>query len=412
MPRRVIAAFCVLSLLTISLSLKSAHASRPTPDSLQATRYASEITHSAVSRLGFGICPFRSASGVCEDLGFEISPSDDLPPLCPPLYHLQRPTDCPEAGPGGYAQKLAAAGVASPLPPLTITPLRPYFGVVPEAYGKVVTDSAPVYRHPADALAGWPPVRVWEKGFVFVSLIGETTVQGRKFYQINRDEFMRAEDVTEVQPSRFQGAFFPAPPGTAVGWIIHNVQLSAAPGQPPAPDAPWAGRCQFFQVLGAQTVGEWNWYLVGSDMWVEQREVALVQPTPPPGAGPDVIAVDTYEQTLGFYQGGQLVYAALVSSGSRYFPTRPGAFKVWAKLTHGKMSGAYRADRSDYYFLEDVPWILYYDGARALHGAYWHDKFGARSSHGCVNLSPLDARWLFDHAGVGATVVVFSSGEG
>jgi len=281
-----------------------------------------------------------------------------------------------------------------------------------EAYGKIVTDGAPVYRHPAEALAGWPPVRVWEKGFVFVSLIGETTVQGRKFYQINRDEFMRAEDVTEVQPSRFQGAFFPAPPGTAVGWIIHNVQLSAAPGQPPAPDAPWAGRYQFFQVLGAQTVGEWNWYLVGSDMWVEQREVALVQPTPPPGAGPDVIAVDTYEQTLGFYQGGQLVYAALVSSGSRYFPTRPGAFKVWAKLTHGKMSGAYRADRSDYYFLEDVPWILYYDGARALHGAYWHDKFGARSSHGCVNLSPLDARWLFDHAGVGATVVVFSSGEG
>ena len=82
---------------------------------------------------------------------------------------------------------------------------------------------------------------------------------------------------------------------------------------------------------------------------------------------------------------------------------------MWAKWSSGKMSGAYRPDRSDYYYLEDVPWILYYDGARALHGAYWHDHFGLRSSHGCVNLSPRDARWLYSYAGVGSTVVVFSS---
>ena len=338
------------------------------------------------------------------------SPTDDLPSLCPPLYHLQHPADCPDVGPGGYAQKLTAAGVSYPLPPLEVTPIYPYFGITPDAYGKVLTDSAPVYGHPVDALAGWPPVRTWGNGFVFVSLMGQVIVQGKTFYQINPGEFMRAEDVEKVRPSTFQGTAFTAPPATAVGWLIHNVQLSAAPGQPPAPGAPSAGRYQPFQVLGVQKVGDWNWYLIGPEMWVEQREVALVQPAPPPGAEANVIAVDTYEQTLGFYQNGQLVYAALVSSGSRYFPTRPGMFKIWARLTRGKMSGAYLADRRDYYFLEDVPWILYYDGDRALHGAYWHDKFGARSSHGCVNLSPKDARWLFEHARVGTIVVVFSSG--
>jgi lipoprotein-anchoring transpeptidase ErfK/SrfK len=171
-----------------------------------------------------------------------------------------------------------------------------------------------------------------------------------------------------------------------------------------------AGRYQAFDVLGEQQVGEWKWYLIGPGQWVEQRNVALVWPSPPGGAGGTLIAVDTYEQTLGVYQDGRLLFATLVSSGSRYFPTRPGTFKVWARLDSGKMSGAYLADKRDYYFLEDVPWILYYDGDRALHGAYWHDNFGARSSHGCVNMSPRDARWLFGFARVGTTVIVYSSG--
>jgi lipoprotein-anchoring transpeptidase ErfK/SrfK len=303
------------------------------------------------------------------------------------------------------------AGLSYPLPQLDIQPLYPYLGLTPDAYGRVITGTAPVYGSPFEALAGLPPKRNLEKGFVFVSLKGAVSVAGRAFYLINDGEFMRGEDLDpNVRPSGFQGMHFTAATASAVGWVITRVQPSAAPGQPPDSAAPFAGRYQTIQVLGVQRVGDWNWYLIGPDQWIEQRNLALVQPTPPPGVDGNVIAVDTYEQALGVYQNGQLIFATLVSSGSRYFPTRPGSFKVWAKLRHGKMSGAYLDDRSDYYFLEDVPWILYYDGDRALHGAYWHDKFGIRSSHGCVNLSPQDARWLYDYAGVGATVVIFSSG--
>ncbi|MBI4769329.1 MAG: L,D-transpeptidase [Chloroflexi bacterium] len=294
---------------------------------------------------------------------------------------------------------MVSAGLPYPFPKL----------VTPDAYGRVITDAAAVSRHPLEALAGLPPLRTWEKGFVFVSVKGKVTVQGATFYEINGGEFMRAEDLEEVRPSTFEGLHFATPPGAAVGWIITGVQPSAAPGQPPDPAAPYAGRYQPLQVYGVQRVGEWDWYLIGPGQWVEQRNLALVQPAPPAGTDGNVIAVDTYEQTMGVYQNGQLIFAALVSSGSRYFPTRPGTFKVWARLTHGKMSGAYFPDRRDYYFLEDVPWILYYDGDRALHGAYWHDKFGIRSSHGCVNLSPKDARWLYGFASAGSTVVIFSS---
>ncbi len=45
--------------------------------------------------------------------------------------------------------------------------------------------------------------------------------------------------------------------------------------------------------------------------------------------------------------------------------------------------------------LRDVPWVQYFEAGFALHAAYWHDVFGVARSHGCVNLSPIDAHWLF-----------------
>jgi hypothetical protein len=330
---------------------------------------------------------------------------DSLSPLCTPAQQLQ--FACPNAGPGAYLEQAATAGIPYPLPPVEVTPIAPYRRLTPHAYGKVITGTAPVYRHPLEALAELPPLRRFEKGYVFVSVLGTATVEGETFYRINPGEYMRAADVEDARPSGYAGQFFAAPPAGPVGWLINTVQVSAAPGSVPDSGAVFVGRYQAIQPLNVQRVGEWDWYEIAPGQWVEQRNLALVQPHPPTGT--DVIAVDTYEQSLGVYRGGNLIFATLVSSGSRAFPTRPGTFKVWAKFTYGRMTGAYFADRRDYYYLEDVPWILYYDGDRALHGAYWHDHFGVRSSHGCVNLSPRDARWLFEFAKVGDAVHVFSS---
>jgi hypothetical protein len=375
-----------------------------------ATAYASPYPHA----LGHSHSIQRARLPTASDDQLLITnyqlPLDKLPPLCSAALQLQNPLICPALGPGEYASQIVAAGLPYPFPSLLIAPVYPYRGLTSAAYAKIITATAPVYRHPFDALAGLPPLRRFETGYDFVSLLGQVTVDGHDFYQINRGQFMPAEDLQVVQPSSFQGRFLPSPPAVPVGWVINNVQLSAAPGQPPPPEAPFAGRYQSFDVLATQHVGDWNWYLIGPGQWIEQRNVALVQPSPPGRAGGTVIAVDTYEQSLGVYVNGGLIFATLVSSGSRYFPTRPGTFQVWAKLDAGKMSGSYLPDRRDYYFLEDVPWILYYDGDRALHGAYWHDNFGVRSSHGCVNLSPRDARWLFGFAQVGSTVIIFNSG--
>ena len=42
---------------------------------------------------------------------------------------------------------------------------------------------------------------------------------------------------------------------------------------------------------------------------------------------------------------------------------------------------------------------MYFQGSYALHAAFWHDRFGAVRSHGCVNLAPADAHFLFRWAG-------------
>jgi lipoprotein-anchoring transpeptidase ErfK/SrfK len=49
---------------------------------------------------------------------------------------------------------------------------------------------------------------------------------------------------------------------------------------------------------------------------------------------------------------------------------------------------------------------MYFDQARALHGAYWHNRFGYPLSRGCVNLSTADSNWLFQWAQVGEWVYV------
>jgi lipoprotein-anchoring transpeptidase ErfK/SrfK len=102
-----------------------------------------------------------------------------------------------------------------------------------------------------------------------------------------------------------------------------------------------------------------------------------------------------------------MVYATLVATGLEPFYTRPGLFQIQKKLESTPMSGAFEADRSDFYYLEDVPWTMYYDSARALHGAYWRTAFGYPQSHGCVNLAPPDAHWLFNWADVNDWVYVW-----
>jgi lipoprotein-anchoring transpeptidase ErfK/SrfK len=93
------------------------------------------------------------------------------------------------------------------------------------------------------------------------------------------------------------------------------------------------------------------------------------------------------------------VFATLISSGLPEWSTNEGTFQTWARIRNGSMSGA--EGQTDFYSLENVPWTLYFDNAISIHGTYWHDGFGYRHSHGCVNMSITDSFWVFQWSAEG-----------
>jgi len=80
-----------------------------------------------------------------------------------------------------------------------------------------------------------------------------------------------------------------------------------------------------------------------------------------------------------------------------------------------KSFGPTKALDGAYYAIEDVPYVQYFAKGVGLHGAFWHRGFGHERSHGCVNLAPLDAQWLFaftsPHLPAGWTAVLPTSIE-
>lgn len=111
------------------------------------------------------------------------------------------------------------------------------------------------------------------------------------------------------------------------------------------------------------------------------------------------IDVDLSTQTTHAYEGDTLVRSFLVSTGTWQTPTVTGTYRIYVKYVSTDMWGA------DYY-LSGVPYVMYFYEGYGLHGTYWHNNFGTPMSHGCVNLRPEDAAWLFDFASVGTVVNV------
>ena len=110
------------------------------------------------------------------------------------------------------------------------------------------------------------------------------------------------------------------------------------------------------------------------------------------GVGERWIRVDLGNQQVIAYEGIEPVRAFVVSTGLPNYPTVTGEFRIRMKVSEQTMSG------EDYY-LPGVKWVQYFYEDYGFHGTYWHEDFGIPKSHGCVNMTNADAKWLFDWAG-------------
>jgi lipoprotein-anchoring transpeptidase ErfK/SrfK len=241
-------------------------------------------------------------------------------------------------------------------------------------------------------------------------------------------DLQRARGEQHVPPQAFVSGTVPVDGGV---FIPFDAQLRSAPGYV-VPDYFWQyiNRNDLFpggwlhdvglpltNVVTAQTVKQGQRRTI--TMQAFERTILTFDPQNPDGwqiergngtfpprtAGAKRIEIDLSEQWLTAYAGDEVVYDAPVSTGKDGFNTPTGTYKVYLKYTKQTMRGTLGGES---WVVPDVPHVMYFNGSVALHGAYWHDKFGTgtRLSHGCVNL-PLDAAAvLYNWTPEGTSVIV------
>jgi L,D-transpeptidase-like protein len=299
--------------------------------------------------------------------------------------------------------------------------------IVPGTYGKVTAPSSVTYTFekpkkedkkkkkgpitvPKDTQLDKGPKLVESRplvGSVNVREYEEITVDGKLYWKISRKdpEYVLRAAITPHRPSVYAGSRL----GDDTGWTIPiafvwpRVLGWQQVGTTYKPLA--GGQNRLLPMRMAIPILETYAdkqnhplaYRIGDEEWIAAADVRMFAPAaPPPLLQPSErwIDVDVDNQILVAYEGELPVYATMVSSGAKDTPTETGIYRMWIKESEADMNGL---NGEDPYSVATVPWTQFFNDEKglALHAAYWHDAFGTRRSHGCVNLAPRDARWLY-----------------
>ncbi len=259
----------------------------------------------------------------------------------------------------------------------------------------------------ARADAKSPERAVANSGFALLSTHEHA---GRRFGLTNDLRLVPLDRVSRVRPSEFHGISLGGEVSLPVVFVRarHALLYQGSPERGLAISRqlgyrealPVSGRSAF--------VGGRRYLETRAGDWLADAELVRVDPEkrlPAWASGSKTwVSVSLSKQTLVAYIGAEPVYATLVSTGlaapggapvdagAETRATPLGEFRVHTKHVTATMSGDEVGDEFD---LGDVPYVQYFSGGVAFHAVYWHDAFGAPRSHGCVNLSPIDARFLF-----------------
>jgi lipoprotein-anchoring transpeptidase ErfK/SrfK len=322
--------------------------------------------------------------------------------VCEPGVYLSEPDNCQPFGPSAYLTELARLGITIPPRPLPASKPDPSLTQLPYFYFHLDEDYVPIYGAPGEKGPGgqqFPP------GFVYVSYIDRVEQNG-VYYLMPNGGWIPGKGARVGEISSFQGLVFTSTPKNSFGWAFELLPIMKSPGYNAAQTGRQVMPFEVVTIYNTQIMDNEEWYMIGPDQWLEGRKVArvIVNTNIPQGVTTNRwIDVDLAEQTLAVYENNQLIFATVIASGLEPFWTRPGIFQIFEKKETETMRNN---DMTDFYYLDNVPWTMYFDGARALHGAYWRTRFGYPQSHGCINLSVGDSHWLFNWATVGDWVYV------
>ncbi|HEC21840.1 MAG TPA: hypothetical protein ENI95_02860 [Chloroflexi bacterium] len=212
-----------------------------------------------------------------------------------------------------------------------------------------------------------------------------------------------------VQPMWYH---LPNPPRADLGngrWAELTVPYSNAYWDPEPNEDRFVSRQHYGSVYRIEelvTGGDGkSWYRVRElyqSYYMRATHLRIIPPEELTPISPEVdphekrIEVNLATQTLIAYEGERPVFAHLISSGIPDYATPEGEHRVVDKRISTRMIGGAASDEEEYYNLPGVPFVCYFTWEwAATHGTYWHNDYGRPRSHGCLNLPPDAARWIW-----------------
>jgi lipoprotein-anchoring transpeptidase ErfK/SrfK len=318
------------------------------------------------------------------------------------------PTSTPKASPSPTTTSTATA-TATEIPTSTPTPepawyqpLDPASGVLKYHYAEVINQRAKVYASLQDAAGKTGNFGYLPKFPAYVAYSTSETIDGHTYYFIPVNyAWMNAEDLQPLTPSTFTGVLLTREVPFRFGWVLAETQSVNSAGTP----MEIFNRYQVVREVPT-SVEKPGYIAIGADEWLPEASLALVSPAVPADAGQNTcrfIYANLNTQTLSVFDGCKMVFATLISSGKNSW-TFEGRFAILNKVEYSAITPP-EWSTSEYY-IQGVPYFMIYSGDFGFHGAFWHDNFGTAASHGCINLSPADAKWLYDWAGIGERVII------
>ncbi|HUQ06572.1 MAG TPA: L,D-transpeptidase [Kofleriaceae bacterium] len=284
-------------------------------------------------------------------------------------------------------------------PPLAaVLPVVPEGWLVPQDYYSIDKGAAR-YRTEDDVRAGIALPEPKEKSTYMVTKDEKNTVDidGVDYVKTSVG-LVAATDLSRFHPSKFTGIDLVAtpPPSWPFAWVYADDRKSVTARA--TADKKGAAAGTFPHRAIVPVLEESGGFVrVADGQWIDRKNVRVAHTRPRPvvaDAHTKWIDLDRDEQVMIAYDGDTPVFATLFSSGRRKADTPPAIYRIRSKSSLTKMTAEERED--SHYEVSEVPWATRFRSGLYFHAAYWHDRFGKANSHGCVNLSPIDAKWVYD----------------
>jgi lipoprotein-anchoring transpeptidase ErfK/SrfK len=298
--------------------------------------------------------------------------------------------------PHGY---VCANDLAPSARPPAVNPSTPLTPMILDRWADVKPAGADVFEDIAAIHAGTPSGHLDDHTYIFIPSKAKWQHVDDVHYVHTIHGWISSHDLWWTDPKVFVGIELAPTSVLDFGWMIARrpggkivVRDAPSPTANKVREIDRQVRVRIFDQKGKYTQ-------IGDDEWVETFEVRRPEKKPrPAGIQRDEkwLDIDLDQQTLVAYEGDTPVFTTLVATGRIKWGTPVGIFRIDHKDALLRMRSPAGIGEDDAWDIRDVPWVMRFRKNFAIHAAYWHDGFGRRRSQGCVNLSTIDARRIYD----------------